>query len=116
MKIVSLNQNGQFRRLYHRGKSVVTPTMVIYVSKNRLGRNRLGITAGKKVGCAVERNRAKRRLRELFRISQEDLCQGFDFCIVARTYTGKAPYQKLLRDFRSAVGELGVWNHDKGTC
>ncbi len=105
MKITSLDQNGQFRRLYRRGKSVVTPTMVVYATPNRQNYCRLGITAGKKVGGAVERNRAKRRIRELFRIEQPRL-KGFDFCIVARTFTVNAPYQKLVRDFSRAMDIL----------
>lgn len=109
MKLVSLKQNSQFRRLYRRGKSHVARTMVVYVSKNRLGENRLGITAGKKVGGAVQRNRAKRRIRESFRLFQDRLKQGYDFCIVARTYTVNAPYKKLTEDFECAARKLGVW-------
>ena len=109
MKLISLKQNSQFRRLYHRGKSCVTRTMVMYVAKNRFGENRLGITAGKKVGGAVQRNRAKRRIRESFRLFQCRLKQGYDFCIVARTYTVNAPYKKLAEDFETAARTLGVW-------
>lgn len=109
MKLISLKQNSQFRRLYHRGKSCVTRTMVMYIAKNRFGENRLGITAGKKVGGAVQRNRAKRRIREGFRLFQCRLKQGYDFCIVARTYTVNAPYKKLAEDFETAARTLGVW-------
>lgn len=115
MKIISLNLNSQFRRLYKKGKSFVTPTMVVYCMKNSCGVNRLGITAGKKIGGAVERNRAKRRIRELFRISQTDLQTGFDFCIVARGFTGKAPYERLTRDFCTSAKRLGVWKDEKDT-
>ncbi len=105
MKITSLDQNGQFRRLYRKGKSVVTPTMVVYALPNRQNLCRLGITAGKKVGGAVARNRAKRRIRELFRLEQPRL-KGYDFCIVARTFTVDAPYHKLVRDFTRAMDTL----------
>lgn len=108
MKIISLTRNGQFQRLYRKGTSNVTSTMVVYAAKNRLGLNRLGITAGKKVGGAVERNRAKRRIRELFRNALAELEQGYDFCIVARTYTVEAPPEKLRRDFYASLKKLGV--------
>lgn len=108
MKIQSMDQNGQFRRLYRRGKSQVTPTMVVYALPNGKKVRRLGITAGKKVGGAVIRNRAKRRIRELFRINQEHLKDGYDFCIVARTRTASAPYDKLVRDFCYAMKQLEV--------
>lgn len=109
MKIISLDQNRQFQRLYRRGKSAVTPTMVVYAAPNRVQKIRLGITTGKKVGGAVSRNRAKRRIRELFRISQSRLRCGFDFCIVARSYTVRASHAKLERDFYTAMEKLGVW-------
>ncbi len=105
MKITSLDQNRQFQRLYRKGKSAVTPTMVVYALPNRQKTCRLGITAGKKIGGAVERNRAKRRIRELFRLEQPSL-KAFDFCIVARSFTLSAPYHKLVRDFRHAMDTL----------
>lgn len=114
MKIQSMDQNGQFRRLYRRGKSQVTATMVVYALPNGKKERRLGITAGKKVGGAVLRNRAKRRIRELFRINQGQLKNGYDFCIVARTRTASAPYEKLVRDFRYAMEQLEVFAHEKG--
>ncbi|MBE5040205.1 ribonuclease P protein component [Ructibacterium gallinarum] len=112
MKIISLTQNAQFRRLYRRGKSVVLPTMVVYAAKNREGISRLGITAGKKVGGAVERNRAKRRIREIYRVFAPRLKTGYDFCIVARGFTVTAPHDRLVRDFCGAAEKLGVWEHE----
>lgn len=108
MKIVSLTQNSQFRRLYRRGGSAVKPTMVVYAAKNRCKSNRLGITAGKKVGGAVRRNRAKRRIREVFSAFNGQLKEGYDFCIVARAYTAEAPYERLLREFKASAEKLGV--------
>ena len=61
---VTLKQNRDFRRLYSRGKSAVTPSMVVYCRKNGLDHNRLGFTVSTKLGGAVVRNRARRRLRE----------------------------------------------------
>lgn len=112
MKIISLTQNSQFLRLYRRGKSVVTPTMVVYAAKNRTGERRLGITAGKKVGGAVQRNRAKRRIRELYRTVFAQLVPGYDLCIVARTFAVRAPHEKLVRDFGTALDKLGVLEHE----
>ena len=48
-----LNRNGEFRALYHRGKSQVHPALVTYVRKSRTGYPRMGITTGKKVGCGA---------------------------------------------------------------
>lgn len=114
-KIISLCKNFEFQRLYRRGKSVVKPAFVLYFVKGREGQIRLGLTAGKKVGNAVCRNRAKRRLRELFRIMQPDIKKGYDICIVARTRVLSVPYNKLVSDFKSALSELELIKNEETT-
>ena len=105
-KTVTIKQNHEFRRLYNKGKSAVTPSMVVYCRKGRLPHNRLGITVSTKLGCAVKRNRARRRLRELFRLAQPCLKQGYDVVIVARTRAVTIPHKKLQADFDRAMVEL----------
>lgn len=83
--IVKIKENRDFRRAYHRGKSFVSPTVAVYINKNRTGEVRLGITAGKKIGNAVCRNRAKRVIYAAFRDCLEKIAPGYDFVIVART-------------------------------
>src|SRR5699024_2781678 len=56
MRYRTLCKNKEFSRVYARGKSYVHPHMVLYVAKNRLGHTRIGLTATKKVGKAVQRN------------------------------------------------------------
>ena len=63
MRYRTLCKNKEFSRVYARGKSYVHPHMVLYVAKNRLGHTRIGLTATKKVGKAVQRNRARRVMR-----------------------------------------------------
>ena len=60
MRYRTLTKNKEFSRIYARGKSYVHPNLVLYVAKNRLGYTRIGLTATKKVGHAVQRNRARR--------------------------------------------------------
>ena len=85
-KILTLHRNMDFRRLYHR-KALVSPVLVLYVGKNRLGKNRIGITTGKKIGKAHLRNRARRVIREAYRALAPRLCTGLDFVFVARVRT-----------------------------
>ena len=79
-----LNDNKIFLRLYKKGKCIVSREMVIYIRKNRLPYNRLGITAGKKIGNAVKRNRAKRVIRQAYRENEIAMPVGIDIVIVAR--------------------------------
>ena len=67
---VTLKENYEFRRTYQKGVSAVSPVMVLYCRKNRLGRNRLGLVSSTKLGHAVVRNRCRRRLREVYRLEK----------------------------------------------
>ena len=103
MKIVSLDKDSQYRKIYKKGKSSVQPSLVIYAKENGLDHNRLGITASKKIGKAVVRNRCKRRLRELYRSYQESLNTGFDIILVARGKTFFAPAPVLKSAFEKGA-------------
>ena len=80
-----LNDNKDFLRLYKKGRYIASKYSVIYVRPNGRPYNRLGITAGKKVGNAVCRNRAKRLIRLAYRNAEISLPVGIDIVIVART-------------------------------
>ena len=92
-KTETIKENRTFRQIYRRGRSAVTPFLVLYCRPNRLGRNRLGITVSTKLGGAVVRNRARRRLREVYRLAQSELVQGFDIVAVARGRAVDGPYE-----------------------
>ena len=82
---VSLKQNHEFRRLYGKGKSAVSPYFAVYCRRTGRPYSRLGITAGTKLGNAVKRNRVRRRIRELYRTNEDRLSPGYDIVVVART-------------------------------
>ena len=108
-KTLSLKENHLFRALYHRGKSAAGKTMVVYVMKRRnQAVNRLGITVSVKLGCAVERNRARRRIRETYRLNETRLKSGFDIVIVARKAAVDGPFDLLQKDFDRLCGQLGL--------
>lgn len=79
-----LNDNRDFLTMYKKGRFTASKYLVIYVKPNGKAYNRLGITAGKKIGNAVCRNRAKRLIRQAYRESEIDLPIGIDIVIVAR--------------------------------
>ena len=80
-----LKHNWEFRRLYTRGKCVASPAFVLYYGRGKNGRVRLGITAGKKIGTAVKRNRAKRVITAAFDQCLPKIKKGYDFVIVSRS-------------------------------
>jgi len=102
-----LNHNRDFCRMYSRGKSLAHPLLVTYVMKNKLGYNRLGITASKKIGNAVKRNRARRIIRQAYFQTEKQLGCGYDIVLVARGRTVLAKSTDLLPVFLSHAKKLG---------
>ena len=84
---IVIKENYLFRRLYNRGKYQAHPLLVTYALRNRLPMNRYGITASKKIGGAVERNRAKRVIRAAYQTLEPGIPTGWEFIFVARTKT-----------------------------
>jgi ribonuclease P protein component len=110
VKIISLNKNYEFQRLYRRGASAAGAYFVLYARRNGGNENRLGITVSKKVGGAVQRNRAKRRLKELYRTNSRLLKKGYDIVIVARASAVTVEYEALKRAYFWAIRKAGISN------
>ena len=109
MKVTkTLKLNKEFRRLYYRGKSCVCKNIVVYCMKNRRGSNRIGITCGKAVGKAVTRNRAKRLVRESYRLMEAELPLGFDFVIVVRARSVGKKLDDISSDMHYAMRKLSL--------
>lgn len=79
-----LKDNKYFLRCYRKGFYTVSPFMTAYFYPNGLGMNRLGITAGKKLGKAVTRVRIKRILRAGYRLCETEIPIGYDIVLVGR--------------------------------
>ena len=105
---VTMKRNHEFQRLYHKGKSAASPYLALYCRKSRRGQNRLGFTVGKKVGCAVKRNRVRRRLREIYRLHEGELTPGYDIVVVARVRAAHSRYRELERSLLSLADKLGL--------
>lgn len=105
MRYRPITRNKEFSRAYARGKAFVHPKLVLYVMKNRQGKTRVGITATKKIGNAVQRNRARRVIRAaLHQILPYDV-GALDLVFVARGQTTrcksgdvKKAAEQLLKD------------------
>ncbi len=110
---VTVKENYEFRRIYRKGKSAVSPWLVLYCQKNRQGRTRLGVTVSTKLGKAVVRNRVRRRLREIWRLNQDVLQPGWDIILVARGRAVRTSYQKLNDAYLRLLEETGLLRKEK---
>lgn len=112
--IIKLKENYEFRRAYKKGKSMVSPFFVIYVFRTRRDAARLGITAGKKLGGAVSRNRAKRVVSAAFRECLPGLRAGYDYVIVARTRILEIKSTAAAASMKKLLAGAGLWSEDSG--
>lgn len=103
----SLKLNHIFRRLYSTAGQA-NGLLVLYARPNRTGKNRIGITAGKKLGKAVVRNRVRRRLREVYRLNEEKFQPGWDIVIVARSRCITASFDNLTNAYLSLAQKAGI--------
>lgn len=104
----SLKENHLFRRLYRRGSSAANAYLVIYCRKNGSEENRVGMTVSAKMGCAVRRNKIRRRLREIYRLNEEKFLPGYDIVVVVRTRGMEADYKQLQKAYLSLAGRMGL--------
>jgi ribonuclease P protein component len=79
-----LTRSEDFKRVRRDGKSYAHPLVVLIVQNNDQPRVRVGVAAGKAVGTAVYRNRAKRLLREVMRSLIPNIASGSDLILIAR--------------------------------
>ena len=103
----SLKLNHIVRRLYAT-KGVANGFLVLYARRNKLGINRIGITAGKKLGKAHIRNRIRRRLREVYRLNEESFLPGWDIVVVARSRCLDSTFADLTKAYLSLAQKAGV--------
>ena len=95
-------------RVYGRGKSYVHPHCVLYVAKNRVGYTRIGLTATKKVGHAVQRNRARRVMRAALAEHLSQNIGGYDIILVARGQTPRLKSTQLSKTLGKLFTKAGL--------
>lgn len=109
---VSIKRSKEFSRAYAKGKGYVSPIVVTYVFKRRRGGVRVGITTSKKIGGAVQRNRARRVIKAAFAELPVNLEQSVDLVFVARAATTRIKSTQLVPVLRKQLSAAGLLPHD----
>ncbi len=105
--IISIPTRSGFLKARSAGIKAVSRGIVVQAVPSGRKDWRLGITASKKIGNAVRRNRARRRLRALARhVLVADARDGIDYVLIARFETGDRPWDHLIDDLTKALGYL----------
>ena len=109
-RFYAIKKDREFRYLYKKGCCCPSYGFVCYYKPSNRRRNRCGIVTGKKIGNAVSRNRARRVIREAFRIFDNELAgateKRFDFVFVARDKTPGLKSTQILGTMRVKLKPL----------
>lgn len=100
---VRMKDNKDFTRLYCKGAFVSCGLCTVYYRKNGRKENRIGISVGKKIGCAVERNRAKRVIRQAYRENEQKFPVGYDIVVNARAGSVSCKSYHISKFFKRTV-------------
>ncbi|MBQ7413321.1 MAG: ribonuclease P protein component [Alphaproteobacteria bacterium] len=104
---VRMKKHKMFVNVNQNGIKVVAGGMVVQACPNNSDTIRIGFTVTKKIGCAVVRNRTRRRLKELVRTEPKiGNMAGFDLVFIGRLSTRERPYPKLRADLIYALNEI----------
>jgi len=95
-----LKQRKEFNIAWNRGNKYHTEHFIVIIVENKDGPTRLGITASRKVGGAVQRNRVKRLLREVFRTLYPIVKPYVDFSIIAKKGSTCLSYEEVQSEIK----------------
>lgn len=109
-----LRRQSDFRAVYRQGRRYAIPELVLYLRPNGGAQTRVGFSIGKKVGSAVQRNRAKRLLRESCRDLWNAVRPGFDAVFVVRTSLARRKMPEVRAMVASLLREAGRMQHEAG--
>ncbi|MBQ1821521.1 MAG: ribonuclease P protein component [Clostridia bacterium] len=108
----SLKRHKEFRYTYARGKSQSTPLFALVYAKSRNETVRVGFSVSKRVGNAVRRNRAKRRMRESLTPMLGRIPGGFNVIFVAKPDVPDAPFSELQKQMEALLKRAGLWRDE----
>lgn len=103
-----LRRKSDFSSIYNKGKSVGSKYVVMFYKKNNLPYSRFAFLASKKVGNSVKRNRARRLMKESYRLTGNKIPEGYDIIFIARNTINGAGCLDVKKSLESAVKRSGV--------
>ncbi len=108
-RAMRIKQGRDFSRLKQQGQRLVNGCLIANWLKLPPGSSmRLGVVTSKRIGNAVARNRARRLMREAFRVHQHDLAEPIDLILVARPSIAGKALASVERDFLTTLRKAGL--------
>ncbi|MBP3815408.1 MAG: ribonuclease P protein component [Firmicutes bacterium] len=103
-----LRKKADFDKLYKSGKSAADRYVVVFVRPNGLEVTRTAFLASKKVGNSVARNKARRLMKESYRLSLADIPKGVDIIFIARNTIINKKQKEVERSMSAALTKVGI--------
>ncbi|NLJ34313.1 MAG: ribonuclease P protein component [Firmicutes bacterium] len=107
-----LRRRSDFAWVYRRGRSYANKYLVIYVLPNNMALTRFGFSVGKRMGNAVQRNRIRRRLREICRLHLGELKDGYDIIVIPRNPAPETNHDTLRGALRHLFHKAGIFGNN----
>ena len=105
-----LRKDSDFRRVYKHGKSFANRYLVMYIMRNNLEYNRVGISDTKKLGKPIDRNQVKRRISESNRKEVEtQIKSGYDIVFIARVAISDMQYNEINKSMKHLVNKFKLF-------
>ena len=108
LKKTVLRKKSDCTNIYKRGKSIGDRYIVLFIRKNNLPYKRTAFLASKKVGNSVKRNRARRLMKESYRLTSLVVPDGYDLIFIARNTIVNAKCAEVKKSLESALRRTGV--------
>jgi ribonuclease P protein component len=100
----TLKTAAEFESVYEKGARRSSRSFVLFALPNEFGRYRFGLTTPRKLGKAHERNRIRRRVREILRAAEEPTKGGFDVVVNPRRSVHDRDFQELRSELLTLLG------------
>ena len=109
-KTITLKKNYEFKKVLTKGKYYSGKYIEIFVTKNNLKKNFIGIAIGVKIAKAVKRNRIKRLIRENYRLLEKDLKVGYKIVFLwkKKIDISNATFYNIKIDMKNIFERIGI--------
>jgi len=108
-----LTSSKLLKETFEQGHSIAGRLMVMWLREGNDASLRLGVAVGRSIGGAVQRNRAKRRLKEVFRLNRSRLHGKYDIVLMARGRLNKASWDEVQLELIDLAGKAGIFKSEK---
>ncbi|MGB4439677.1 MAG: ribonuclease P protein component [Sedimentibacter sp.] len=110
--MIIIKNNKEYKSVYNCKNSISDYNLVLFIKKNNYGYNRFGFTAAKKIKKAVSRNIIRRRLKEIVRLNEYNIKEGYDLIFMARVNATESDYKSLEKSYNKLIKRKNLYKGD----